>query len=289
MGLAALSRAGQTSLAAYLEVLKPRETAMLTFIGMASALAAGGGTLRADHALAGTAILLGSAGCNGLTNYLDREVDALMERTRHRSLPSGRISPAERVLPLVLGLIAAGLGLAWLLSPWAFAFGSLGTLAAVLWRKTGLTHWLGAISGASPVLVGWFAIYPRATPTIGLLSLLVLLWVPLHVWSLMSAWREDYWQAGVRVSPLGWPASWLDRALAALSLMVAATGLALYPVADLGKPYLAAAAVMGLMLVAVGGRLALAPGKATALRLFRLATYPYLGLIFLALALDPWL
>ncbi len=262
---------------------------MLTFIGVATALAAGG----QGHPirLAGTtlAILLGSAGCNGLTNYLDRDLDARMVRTQRRALPSGRISPAERVLPQVLALIGAGLMLAWLLSPWAFVFGALGTLASVLWRKTDLTHLLGAISGTAPVLVGWYAAGGSTGAAIVVLGLLVLLWVPLHVWSLMYAWRDDYWQAGVHIFPLGWPQERLARALGLLSVVVAATGLALYFVAGLGLLYLTVAGMMGAWIVVSSVRLALAADKAAALRLFRLATYPYLGLVFLALALTVWM
>jgi len=274
--------------AAYWEVLKPRETAMLTFIGLAAALAAGGAP-PGRLLVAGLAILLGSAGCNGLTNYLDRAVDARMQRTRHRALPSGRITPAEGVLPLAASLVVTGLGLAWLLSPRAFAFGLLGTLAAVLWRKTHLTHLLGAISGSAPVLVGWFAINSRASPTLGVLVLLILLWVPLHVGSLMLAWRQDYWQAGVRIFPLTWPERRLAVVLGLLSLVVAATGLGLYWVAGLGWLFLGVTIPLGAFLVTAGGRLALAPSHPAALRLHRIATYPYLGAVFLALPLDLWL
>ncbi|MBI2916578.1 MAG: UbiA family prenyltransferase [Chloroflexi bacterium] len=268
---------------------------MLTYIGMAAALFAGGTSAPGHLVVVALALLLGSAGCNGLTNYLDRDVDARMQRTRRRALPSGRILPAWKMLPVAGGLAATGLGLAWLLSPWAFAFGALGILAAVLWRKTGLTHLLGAISGTAPVLVGWYAVGGQTGPTIVVLALLVLIWVPLHVWSLMYAWRDDYWQAGVRIFPLGWPQRRLAWALGVLSAVVAATGLALYFVAGLGLLYLATAGPMALLLVAAGGRLvrqwsaAGGPGSAAALRLFRLATYPYLGLVFLALALEVWL
>jgi len=57
-------------------------------------------------------ILLASAGANGLTNYLDRDVDARMQRTKHRALPSKCIYPPEKVLPLTIGLVIVGLALA---------------------------------------------------------------------------------------------------------------------------------------------------------------------------------
>ena len=85
--------------------------------------------------LAGITILLASAGANGITNYLDRHVDARMERTRKRALAAKRIEPAEKVLPLVIGLIIVGLVLAWYLHPLSFLADLIGTSAAAFWRK----------------------------------------------------------------------------------------------------------------------------------------------------------
>jgi hypothetical protein len=80
----------------YIEVLKPRETILLAFIGFCAAVIAGGGQPPIDTLLLATlAILMGSGAANGLTNYLDREVDARMERVKHRPLPSKRIFPAS--------------------------------------------------------------------------------------------------------------------------------------------------------------------------------------------------
>ena len=78
------------TLVSYVRVLKPRETALMVFIGVCSAIVAGGGTLPlARFLLAVTAITAGGGGTNALTNYLDRHVDARMRRTQHRVLPAG--------------------------------------------------------------------------------------------------------------------------------------------------------------------------------------------------------
>ena len=75
----------------YITVLKPRETVLLTFIGVCSAIIAGQGSAPLDVLLlALAAIAMGSAGANGLTNYLDRDVDARMRRTHLRALPAER-------------------------------------------------------------------------------------------------------------------------------------------------------------------------------------------------------
>ena len=135
---------------------------MLTFIGVCTAIIAGDGYVPPGWLLLILiTILFASAAANGLTNYLDRDVDARMQRTRHRALPSRRIEPAEKVLPLTIGLAIVGLVLAWLLHPLAFLFDLIGTAAAVIWRKRVTCVFpQGMIASCTPVLMGWFAIAP---------------------------------------------------------------------------------------------------------------------------------
>ena len=90
----------------YIEVLKPSASILLTFIGVCAAIIAGNGQLSPRLSLVAIAILVAVAGANGLTNYLDREIDASMQRTRRRALPAKRISPPQKALPLIVSLIA---------------------------------------------------------------------------------------------------------------------------------------------------------------------------------------
>ncbi len=189
---------------AYWELLKPRVTILLTFLGAAAAVVASG----ADPAQSGRvalitlAVFLGSGGSNGLTNYLDRALDARMNRTRGRSIPSGRIVPAERGLYWSASWVLAGVALAFLVHPLAALAGATGTLAAVSFRKTEATHFLGGVSSASPVAAGWLAMDPSFGPVIGLLCVFVGVWVIHHVWAIMLFYRADYLQAGVGIFPL---------------------------------------------------------------------------------------
>lgn len=279
----------------YLEVLKPRETGLLTFLGLSSALLAAapmsasvigaGGRL----ILAVLAIFLGSGAVNGLTNYLDREVDGRMLRTRRRALPSGRIRPPERVLPYLISLLIVSLALAWFLHPYAFLGGLGGTVCALVARKTWATHVLGALSGAAPVLVGWFSLRPEVNLTLVSLTLLVLLWVPLHVWSLMLAYREDYLQAGVRIFPVTWSFKQATPVLLGLASGLFLTSLLLERAGGFGPLYLGAALTLGVLVMLASLRLLLASEEASALRLFQVCTYPYLGLLFVALLAAVYL
>ena len=95
-------------------ISRPRERILLTFTGICTAFMAGNGQPSLDILLlTAIAILLGSAGHNGLTNYIDSDFDAKMKRAKHRALPSKRIYTPEKVLPLLAGLVVVALVLAW--------------------------------------------------------------------------------------------------------------------------------------------------------------------------------
>jgi len=278
------------STGSYLEVLKPRETSLLTFIGIGAAvLAAGGYPPLERFFLIVVALLAGCAGCNGLTNYIDRDLDARMRRTRGRALPSRRIQPAERMLPLALALLAAGLALAWWLNPLCFLSGAVGTAAALIARKTSATHFLGIVSSCAPVLVGYLAVRPQLDPTIALLCLLIGVWVPLHVWSVMTANRSDYLGAGLAIFPVTWAIEDAIKAFFALSLVLYAASLGLYVAGGFGWFYLVAAALLGGLMVYASLRLLLTHASRDAWSLYKLSAFPYLGLLFLAMCVDLWL
>ena len=274
----------------YIEVLKPRETSLLTFIGVCAAVVAGGGYPPIGVLLLClVAIALGSGGCNGLTNYLDREVDARMKRTQHRALPSKRIFPPKKVLPLVITLVVLALGLALLLHPLCFLFGALGVAAAVAWRKTWATHLLGIIAACAPVLVGYLAISHQLNLTIFFLCLLIVVWVPLHVWSVMTAHRDDYLGAGVSIFPVTWETKDAIKVLVGLSVLLYAISIALYHFGDFGILYLVMANILGILMVFATSRLLISGASEDAWWVYKLTAFPYLGILFLTMGLDLWL
>jgi protoheme IX farnesyltransferase len=280
----------------FLNVLKPRETSLLVFIGACSAAvsaAAAGGAFPINvFLLTVIAITCGSAGANGLTNYLDRDVDARMARTCGRSLAAGRIKPPWKVLPLIAVLIVAGLVIAWLLSPLCFAIGLAGILVSGIMRKTVSCTYFGIIAGSAPVLIGWYAISPQ--PVISVMPVLffclIAAWTPLHVWTLMLANRSDYEQAGLHYFPLSWPDKKVIILLAVLSLVLSAVGISIYFLSGfLHWLYLAVAVLMSAMMVYAGIRLLLAPNSRNSWTVYKLSAFPYLGIIFTAMVADGWL
>ena len=263
---------------------------MLVFISLCAAIVAVNGFPSWGRLLLTlAAVTLGSGGVNGLTNYIDRQVDGRMQRTRHRPLPSRRIAPPEKALFLTLFLIVVALGLAWFLNPLCFVAGMIGTLAAIIKRKTVLCPFMGAISSCAPILIAWFAFKPQFDLPLLLLCILICVWVPIHVWSVMIANREDYLGAGVGYFPLSRENKEAVKLLPLLSLLLFVVSIAIYFSNGLGILYLMVASPLGVLIVYASSRLLISSASHGAWRVYKLSAFPYLGLIFLAMSLDSWL
>ncbi len=192
-------------------MIKPKIVLLLVFTGMAGMLVAYRETDKVPDALqlavGFAAIFLGSAGAEVLTNYHDRDIDAVMQRTKKRPIPSGRISPRNA---LVFGLVASILSvvLAYWFNWIAAAFMLIGLVDNVgvysLWlkRRSWLNIILGGISGGMPVLVGYSAIAATVSPLAIFMSALVIVWIPTHIWSLAIKVKEDYREAHVPMLPV---------------------------------------------------------------------------------------
>jgi protoheme IX farnesyltransferase len=271
----------------YIDVLKPRETSLLVFIGFCAALIASGGYFSVETLIfAVIAIGLGSAGCNGLTNYLDRDIDARMNRTRGRVLPSKRIYPPQKALPFIVTLIILSLIIAWFLHPLCFIFGAIGVVASAIWRKTISCTFLGIIAGCSPVLVGWFALNPAFNMKILLICILVALWIPVHVWSVMIAHRDDYTGAGLYYFPLNLEVKTVMKMLFVLSICMFIAANLLYLFTDFGLLYLVIVNIMGIIMIYANARLLFSPTSTSAWHVYKFSSFPYLGIVFLIMCLD---
>ncbi|MFC1932112.1 protoheme IX farnesyltransferase [Chloroflexota bacterium] len=274
----------------YIEVLKPRASILLTFIGVCAAIIAGDGYLSLELLLIAITIFIASAGANGLTNYLDCGIDAMMQRTKNRALPSKRIYPPKKILPLNICLVIIGLALAWYLHPLCFISDIIGTLAAVTGRKKATCVFpQGMIASCAPVLMGWFAVKPAFSWEILFLCLLIAVWIPLHVWSVMIANREDYINAGLNFFPMNREVREAVKVLLVFSLVLCAAAIALYFVGDFTLLYLIVASLLSIIMVYATSRLVLSNTSHNAWRLYKLSAFPYLGLIFLTMCLDIWL
>jgi len=284
------------TLFAFVQLLKPRMVALLVFtsaVGMAVAAASSSFTVNPLTYVFGlSAIVAGTAGCNAITGYVDRDVDRVMERTRDRPLCTGRIHPASRALLLGAVLLGISLVVSGLRNPLALAFMSIGIVDNVvvysLWLKR-TSRWnivLGGISGGMPVAFGWAYVTGSLGLAAVLLAGLVVLWTPTHIWSLALRYRDDYARAGIPMLPVVTSERTALRCMVATGALLVPFSLALplaTPVAGIG--YLLVAAVLGLPLLAMSVWLWLRPTPAGAWTLFKFSS-PYLAVVFLALLVS---
>ncbi len=295
----------------YIEVLKVRETLLLGFLGLCSVIIAAyswpGLHLLVLHGslfwhwggvvydvvtggrlfLATMTILIASGGANGLTNYLDRDVDARMERTKRRVFPTRRIYPAEKGLVWILFLIVAGLALSWILHPYVFWANLIGTAAAAVFRKRVICVFpQGAIASCAPVLMGWFAVRSDISMELILLCLLIIVWLPLHVWSVMVSHRDDYIKAGLTFFPMSVSVRTAVFILLIFAFLLNTVAILLYFVAHYGLLYLIVALVLGVAMLFATVRLVSSHKSRDAWKLYKLSSFPYLGLIFIAICLS---
>jgi protoheme IX farnesyltransferase len=241
------------------------------------------------HALIGTALV--ASGTNALNQWWERDVDGLMQRTRSRPLPSGRLRPGMALgfgcaMVVVGSLYLAALvnGLTALLA--AFTATSYVFLYTPLKRRTWHATLVGAVPGALPIMGGWTAAGGALVPAAWVLFGILFLWQIPHFLALAWMYREDY-QRGGFVTLSG-----LDPTGKLTGTHSAAYALLLVPVSALptligltGTVYLVSALILGAGFAAYGTRLALRPSTAGARRLF-LASVAYLPVLLLLMVLD---
>ena len=274
----------------YVRLTKQKQTALLLYSGLPPLSLAGAGLLDVLGYLA--SVWLAVSGTTALNMYFDRDVDALMERTRDRPLPAGSIPPG-RALCFGLILLIAGVSIALFLKPPAALTIALGFLfdipvyTILLKRRTPLSIVLGGVAGAAPALTGWaFSDFrgPGYLP-----ALVVFGWVPCHIWTLAIHYADDYASAGIPMLPaaLGELAS--ARAVSAVGLAISAL-MAASPLAVGGGPLLWAACLGSALLLA--WRTAPLPWagdlRGEAMRAFK-AVNASLGVYLTALILSPLL
>jgi protoheme IX farnesyltransferase len=234
---------------------------------------------------------LAAGGANAVNMYVDRDIDALMERTRGRPLVTGLIPPRNALVFAVVLEVVAFAVLWWganLLS------GAL-ALSAALFYVFVYTLWLkrtsrqniviGGAAGAGPVLVGWAAVQGSLDWPAVVLFLAIFFWTPPHFWALAIRHADEYRAAGVPMLPSVVPLGVAVRQMVVYTVLLVVTTLVLVPVAGLGWIYTTAAVVLGAMFL--GGTLHLArrPTAQASMRLFAFSI-TYVTLLFGALTVD---
>ena len=272
----------------YLSLLKPRIVLLLVGTAVGPMLPAAGGLPPARALLAviagGT---LAAGGAHAINCWLDRDIDAVMRRTRRRPIPDGRI-PAWHGLAIGVAMNAAAFVLFAVLTNLLAALLALtGTLIYVFVYTLWLKRWttqnivIGGAAGAMPPLVGWSAVTGRLDLTAVSLFLVIFFWTPPHFWALAQMIRRDYERAGLPMMPVvAGPGPTRRQSLAYAVVTLAVSLLPFFTGAE-GAVYLVGASLLGLGLVAMAA-LDLAAGGWTR-RLYGYSSL-YLAALFVLLA-----
>jgi len=234
---------------------------------------------------------LAAGGANAVNMVVDRDIDGLMERTMHRPLVRGVMTPRAALVFAVSIEVAA---FAWL-------FATVNLLSAVLavsatffyvfvytlWLKRTTTQniVIGGAAGAVPVLVGWSAVTETLAWPPVILFLMIFFWTPPHFWALAIRYRDDYRAASVPMLPSVVSIEETVRKMILYTLVLVALTVVFSLVADMGAVYLVSALVLGAAFGAMVEAVRRRPTERTAMRLFSFSI-TYVTLLFGAMVVD---
>ncbi|KAF6245537.1 protoheme IX farnesyltransferase [Nitrosopumilus sp. b2] len=300
----------ESRVAVYYELTKPKIWYLLVFTAFGAALTAsniyGIEIAPSTWALMLFSVAAGSAAANTLTNYHDRDIDAIMERTKGRPLPSKRIYPAVKARNFGLALAGISLVLAFGISftttleqgTWATAFIAFGLLNNVLVysyalkRNSRTNIILGGLCGGSPPMIGWVAVTMSDLWTMGLaMAGLVFIWIPMHIWALTLHFKDDYNKVNVPMLTAVQSEKTSARAIAGSTVVMVLFSIAPFFITTqsgeemVGGVYLWTAIASGALMIALSIWVIVKPMEKASWTLFKFSS-PYLAVLFIALMVD---
>ena len=295
----------------YYELTKPKIWYLLVFTAFGAAVTASN-VYNVEISI-GTWILMiagvaaGSAAANTLTNYHDRDIDAIMDRTKERPIPSKRIFPAEKARDFGLVLagisIACSFGIMYTAGFWNgiwcgifMVFGLADNIliySHMLKRKSQLNIILGGFSGGAPAMIGFAAVTLTGLWDFGLIiGGLVFIWIPMHIWALTLHFRDDYQKVNVPMLTAVLSEKISARVIAGTTLMMVLFSVVPFflVIPETGEPvmgevYLYTAIASGALMIILSAWVVSKPTEKSSWVLFKFSS-PYLAVLFIALMVD---
>lgn len=235
-----------------------------------------------------------AAGAANTINCLyDRDIDYIMERTRHRPLPSGRVQPRDALIfAIALTVISFSL-----LAVFANVLAACLAMSGIVFYVLIYTHWLkrhstqniviGGAAGAIPPLVGWAAVTGDLNWAAWVLFAIVFLWTPPHFWALAVMIREDYAKVGVPMLPVIEGNEPTSRQIFYYTLaLLPVTLLLVYPLGVMGSVYCGIALLLGGVFVQKAWKLMQSPSDLQVARSLFKYSILYMMLLCAGMALD---
>jgi protoheme IX farnesyltransferase len=241
---------------------------------------------------------LAAGGANALNNVVDRDIDALMDRTAHRPLVTGKVSVRGA---LALGITLSLFSVIWLVSQ-VNTLSALFAASAIVFyvcvytlllkRRTSSNIVWGGAAGCFPVLIGWAAVTNSISMAPIVLFLIVFWWTPPHYWPLSMQYRKDYENAGIPMLPVVADRKKVASQIAIYSWIMVATTFVLPLVSDLSIVYLIGAVVLNTVFMrevyALKNRAQSDDLEINPMKLFHWSI-TWLALLFFLIGLDPLL
>ena len=279
----------QQMLGPWFELTKPGIMLLLVLCGAAAMFLAGTPSWQLVAAtLFGGALAAASAAA--FNNYLDRDRDAMLARTKKRSIPSSRIpAKAALVFAFVSGL-ASFAYLTWrvnLLTALLAMAGIVFYVYYTIWLKPSTVQniVIGGAAGAAPALVGWAAVTGNLALPALILGFIIFAWTPPHFWALALVYKDDYAKGAVPMYPVVKGGDATRKQIMIYTVLTVAATLAFIPLKTLGWIYLVAALVLGAWFLALAARLMVKKDNKAAYAVFGYSIV-YLGLLFVAMVAD---
>ena len=275
----------------FLALLKPRVMSLVAFTGLGGLVVAPGSLHPALASVAVLCIAVGAGGAGAINMWYDRDIDALMARTRARPIPAGRVAPDEAlvfgVTQSLVAILLMGIVINWVAAALLALANAFYVFVYTVWlkRRTPQNIVIGGAAGAFPPIIGWAAVTGTVSLEPIVLFLIIFMWTPPHFWALALYRDGDYAKAGVPMLPVVAGKAETRRQILVYTLLLAPLTLAPLALGMAGLVYAVAAMVMGGYFVVLAVQVLRERGDRAARRMFKFSIL-YLFTIFAALIVE---
>ena len=275
----------------YFALLKPRVMSLVVFTGFAGLVVAPGAMHPLLAAVAVLCIAVGAGAAGAINMWYDRDIDALMARTRKRPIPAGRVAPDDAlafgVTLSLFSFMLMGLAVNWAAAALLALANGFYVFVYTVWlkRRTPQNIVIGGAAGAFPPMIGWAAVTGAVSIESIALFLIIFMWTPPHFWALALYRAGDYEKAGVPMLPVVAGKAKTRQQILIYTLLLVPLSFAPPVLGMAGIVYSAAAAVMGAGFLLLAVQVRRERGERAARHLF-LFSILYLFVLFAALIVD---
>ena len=275
----------------FVALLKPRVMSLVVFTGLAGLLVAPGSIHPLLAAVAILCIAVNAGAAGAINMWYDRDIDAVMQRTRARPIPAGRVEPAEAlafgVILSLLSVMVMGLAVNWAAACLLALANGFYVFVYTIWlkRRTPQNIVIGGAAGAFPPMIGWAAVTGGVSLESIALFLIIFFWTPPHFWALSLFRRADYAAVGIPMLSVVAGRREVERQIQVYTGLLVALSLLPFLLGTTGLLYGGMAVILGGIFLALGRGLRGDKGDRVARQMFGYSIL-YLFMIFALIIID---